>query len=252
MTEHAAGPEAGLVLREDAGGIATLTLNRPGQLNALSPSLFVELRGHIDAIAGAADTVGCVVLQGAGRSFCAGNDLKAIQAGETAPHPTFQAETVQALAALPQPVIVAVQGHCYTGGLELALAGDLLVCADDARFADTHGKWGMTPLWGMSQRLPRRVGPLKAKEMMFTGRVVGGAEAAAIGLANACVPAAELTASVRAMAEQIAANSWHTLRADKLLVERGQDFGLAEGLRFEAETSPGRGPDSAERIKRFG
>jgi len=241
-----------LVIRSDQDGVATLLLNRPEALNALSPTLFVTLREHIDAIAAATEQVGCVVLRGAGRSFCAGNDLKAIQAGEAAPSPTFQAETVAALAGLPQPVIVAVHGHCYTGGLELALAGDLLVAADSAKFADTHGKWAMTPLWGMSQRLPRRIGPLLAKEMMFTGRVVGGEEAARLGLANRCVPEATLVETVDEMAAAIVANSWHTLRADKMLVDAGQDLGLEAGLRFEQENSPGRGPDAEARIKQFG
>ncbi|MCK9520816.1 MAG: enoyl-CoA hydratase/isomerase family protein, partial [Dehalococcoidia bacterium] len=177
-----------LVLREDRDGVAWLTLNRPDALNALSPSLFVELRAHIDAIARDIDTVGCVVLRGAGRSFSAGNDIKAIQAGDRAPSPHFQAETLDAIEALPQPVIAAVHGHCYTGALELALACDLLVVAESARFADTHGKWSMTPTWGMSQRLPRRIGPIRAKEMMFTGTPISGARAVELGLANQCVP----------------------------------------------------------------
>ena len=88
-----------LVLREDADGLTTLTLNRPETLNALSPALFVELRAHIDAIAQQPDEIGCVILRGAGRSFSAGNDLKAIQAGERAPSKYFQAETLEAIEA---------------------------------------------------------------------------------------------------------------------------------------------------------
>ena len=241
-----------LVLRNDADGVATLTLNRPEQLNALSPALFVELRAHLDAIAAATDTVGCVVLCGAGRSFSAGNDIRAIQAGERAPSPSFQAETLDAIEALPQPVIAAVQGHCYTGALELALACDLLICAESARFADTHGKWSMTPTWGMSQRLPRRIGPLRAKEMMFSGRPLAGPEAAAIGLANRCVVDADLATATAALAAGIVANSWHTLRADKRLVNEGQHYTLAEGLAYERRTSPGAGPDMAERLQGFG
>ena len=241
-----------LVLRTDDSGIAFLTLNRPDALNALSPSVFVELRKHLDAIAGSLDTVGCVVLRGAGRSFCAGNDLKAIMAGERPPEPFFQAETLQTIEDLPQPVIASVQGHCYTGGLELALACDLLLASESARFADTHGKWGMTPTWGMSQRLPRRIGPLRAKELMLSGRTVDGREAAAIGLANRCVPHAELESSTLELAKQIVANSWHTLRADKKLVNQGQDFGLEQGLAFERRESPGASPDTAQRVAGFG
>jgi len=241
-----------LVLREDRDGLAILTLNRPQALNALSPTLFVELRQHVDAIAQQTDAVGCVILCGKGRSFSAGNDLKAIQSGEVAPSRHFQAETLDAIEQLPQPVIAAVQGHCYTGSLELALSCDLMIAAEGAKFADTHGKWGMSPTWGMSQRLPRRIGLLAAKEMMFSGRVVSGQEAAAIGLANRCVPDAELMDAAVAMARGFLENSWFTLRADKWLVNQGLNYTLGDGLRFEREKSPGRGPDMEERLKRFG
>ncbi len=243
--------DAPLVRRDDAEGVAFLTLNRPQALNALSPTLFVELRRHIDAIAGQTDRIGSVVLQAEGRSFSAGNDLRAIQAGEKAPTPTFQADTIIALERLPQPTIAAVQGHCYTGALELVLGCDLMVCSESARFADTHGKFSMTPLWGMSQRLPRRIGPLRAKEIMFTGRVVSGKEAAEIGLANFVVPDAELRHRTTELARQIVVNSWHTLRADKMLVDGGQNLGLIDALQFERDNSPGRGPDMEERLKAF-
>jgi enoyl-CoA hydratase/carnithine racemase len=240
------------VLREDSEGLSILTLNRPDALNALSPSMFVELREHIDAIASATDTVGCVILAGKGRSFSAGNDLKAIQAGERAPSVHFQAETLEAIERLPQPVIAAVQGHCYTGSLELALACDLIVATEGAKFADTHGKWGMSPTWGMSQRLPRRVGLSRAKEMMYSGRVVNGPEAAEMGLAVRCVADDQLMDAATDLARGFLENAWFTLRADKMLVNGGLDHTLAEGLVFERENSPGRGPDLEERLKGFG
>ncbi len=243
---------AGLVERTDSQGVAVLCLNRPDVLNALSPKLFEELRAHVDRLAAEIDTVGCVVLRGAGRSFSAGNDLRAIQAGERARSAHFQAETLDALERLPQPVIAAVQGHCYTGALELALACDLLIAAESARFADTHGKFGMTPTWGMSQRLPRRIGPLRAKELMFSGRPVTGTEAVALGLANHCVPDAELESRALALAGEIAANSWFTLRSEKALIREGEPLGLADALAFERTNSPGAGPDMQERLRGFG
>ena len=245
-------PEGNLVVREDRDGVAILTLNRPDMLNALSPSLFVELRQHIDQIATDTDRIGCVILRGEGRSFSAGNDLKAIQSGERAPSAHLQAETLDAIEALPQPVIASVQGHCYTGSLELALACDLLVAAQSAKFADTHGKWALTPTWGMSQRLPRRIGVLKAKEMMFTGRVVSGEESVELGLANCCVEDEQLQARTVALANDIVANSWHTLRADKSLVQAGQNHYLTDGLAYERQNSPGLGPDAGERMAGFG
>jgi len=108
------------VLRDDRDGVATLTLNRPEALNALNIPLFAELREHVSAIAEQTDSVGCVVLRGAGRAFSAGNDLKAL--GDPAPEPYYQAETIDMIEALPQPVIASVRGACYTGALELMLA----------------------------------------------------------------------------------------------------------------------------------
>ncbi|MGE3074379.1 MAG: enoyl-CoA hydratase/isomerase family protein [Dehalococcoidia bacterium] len=241
-----------LVLRTDSNGVATLTLNRPEALNALSPSLFIDLRAHVDALATQSDSIGCVVLRGGGRSFSAGNDIKAIQSGDRAPSAHFQADTITALQALPQPVIAQVQGHCYTGALELALGCDFIIAGESARFADTHGKWSMTPTWGMSQRLPRRIGTARAKQLMFTGTPLSGREAVDFGLANLCVPDAELEQTVSAMAATIVANSWHTLRADKQLVNEGQELALSEALAYERRTSPGAGPDMAERLKAFG
>jgi enoyl-CoA hydratase/carnithine racemase len=240
-----------LIIREDREGLAILTLNRQEVLNALNPALFVQLRQHIDDIAQRTDEVGVVILCGKGRSFSAGNDLKAIQRGEEAPTPHFQAETLDAIEALPQPVIAAVHGHCYTGSLELVLACDLLVAAESAQFADTHGKWSMSPTWGMSQRLPRRIGLNKAKEMMFSARVISGEEAVGLGLANKCVPDDQLMDAAIGMAREFLANSWFTLRADKWLVNEGQKRTLEDGLKFEREKSPGRGPDLEDRLKAF-
>lgn len=241
-----------LVTRQDDDGLSLLTLNRPDALNALSPDMFVELRGHVEDIRSRQDEIGVVILRGKGRSFCAGNDLRAIQSGEAAPTENFQSDTVDLIENLPQPVICAVQGHCYTGGLELALSADLIVAASSARFSDTHGKWGMTPKWGMSRRLPERVGMQRAKEMMFSARVVLAGEAVQIGLALEEIDDAALQDHVTAMARGFLDNSWHTLRGDKMLVNQGQNHGHWGALEFERRNSPGRGPDIEERIKSFG
>lgn len=239
-----------LVLREDAEGIATLTLNRPDKRNALNLALWGELDAHANAIAAAGDAIGAVILRANGPSFCAGNDLK--ERGIQGPRPQYQASIVTKLAELPQPLIVAVQGGCFTGGLELALAGDIIVAAESANFADTHGTFGLVPIWGMSQRLPRRVGPWKAREISFTGLPVDGAEAARIGLANHCVPDAALDATARRLAEAIAAQSRHSVLAYKRLYREQADLPLDAGLVHEVSNSAGVAPDMAERIaKRF-
>ncbi|MGB3865708.1 MAG: enoyl-CoA hydratase/isomerase family protein [Xanthobacteraceae bacterium] len=240
-----------LVLREDRDGCAVLTLNRPDKLNSLNVTLFAALETHVDAIAGQTDRIGLVILRGAGKCFSAGHDLNDISAGETPPRPHFQAGVIEKLADLPQPVITAVHGHCYTGALELALAGDLLICSENAKFADTHARWALSPIWGMSQRLPRRVGLPKAREMMFTCRTYTGREAEAMGLANICVPDASFDAELEKLAATILANSWYSHRANKALLVETDGLPLAAGLSYEIARSRGVGPDMAERISAF-
>jgi enoyl-CoA hydratase len=248
MTASASASDATLVRREDADGVATLVLNRPEKLNAMNPALFVELRAHIDDLATKADTIGCVVLTGAGRAFSAGNDLAAIAAREQPPTPHYQAETIDALEALPQPVIGKVKGHCLTGALELVLGCDLIVAGESASFGDTHGKWGLAPVWGMSVRLPERIGRATAKELMFTGRRVDGLEAARIGLANRCVPDDELDDAVAAMAAAVVANSWGTSRIDKQLLASSARLPRDEALLHERTAPFGFPDDMAERM----
>lgn len=240
--------DAPLVKRSDTDGVATLSLNRPEALNALSPALFVELRAHVDAL-GSDDDTRVVVLRGEGRSFCAGNDLKAIQSGELAPSKYFQAETIEALEALPQCVIGSVRGHCFTGGLELVLSTDLIVASDTARFGDTHGKFAMVPTWGMPSRLSARIGPSRARDMMFTGRHVSGAEALELGLANRCVPDDELDAVTAELATTVAAQSAWTIRHEKALMAATANMSVVEATRWERENGPGTGPDMMERIQ---
>ena len=240
-----------LVLRDDRDGLVTLTLNRPDKLNALNVELFVELRAHVDCIARQTDEVGLVVLRGSGKCFSAGHDLADIGAGEQPPKPGFQAETIEALANLPQPVLSAVHGHCYTGALELALAGDMIVAAESAKFADTHARWALTPVWGMSQRLPRRVGQAKSAEMMFTAKTYTAQEAVAMNLANFCVPLADFDAEIDQLAQQILANSSFSHRANKALLKDTDGMALPAGLSYEIHRSQGRGPDMQARIAAF-
>jgi enoyl-CoA hydratase/carnithine racemase len=240
-----------LVLRTDRDGVATLTLNRPEKLNALSVQLFQALGQHAEQIARQIDTVGLVIVRGAGRCFSAGHDLGDLVEGETPPRPNFQAEMIERLANLPQPVISAVHGHCYTGALELALAGDLIVAAESARFVDTHAKWSLTPIWGLSQRLPRRIGLAKAREMMLTCRTYGGREALAMGLANFCFPDGAFEDELSALTAGMLRNSWFSLRANKRLLVETDGLPLAAGLSYEIHRTEGVGPDMQARIDAF-
>jgi enoyl-CoA hydratase/carnithine racemase len=237
-----------MVLRDDSDGVATLTLNRPDKLNALNPPLIVELRHHLDALADQRDSIGCVVLTGAGRAFSAGHDLGSIAEHERAPHPHFESETIDALEALPQPVIAKIHGYCFTGALELALGCDILIAADTASLADTHGKWGLVPAWGMSVRLPERVGPGRARELMFTSRRLDGLEAARIGLVDRSVPEAELSDVVSALAAEILANSRGTNRIYKQLLADAGRMPREQALNHERSMPHGLPDDMAERM----
>lgn len=241
--------EQPLVLRSDRDGLCTITLNRPDKLNSLTPGVFVALREVLDAVA-ADDAVHCVVLQGAGRSFCAGHDLAAIADGERAPSRHFEPETVDALERLPQPTIAKVHGHCFTGGLELALGCDLIVATTTARFGDTHGQWGLVPIWGMSVRLPERVGRAMAKQLMFTSRRIDGVEAQRIGLADIAVPEEELDAAVEKLAGEILSNSAGTNRRVKLLIADADDLTRTDAIERERTLPHGVPEDMAERMSR--
>lgn len=238
-----------LVLRQDRNGVACLTLNRPDKLNALNVALFKALEAHVADLERA--PAGVVVVRGAGRCFSAGHDLGDIAAGETLPRPNYQSHVIERLADLPLPVVSAVHGHCYTGALELALAGDIIVAAESAKFADTHAKWALTPVWGLSQRLPRRVGTYKAREMMFTCRTYSGREAEGMGLANSCVADAEFDSAIDRLTAQILAQSSFSHAANKRLLIATDGMAQRAGLAHEIYHGEGRGPDMAERIAGF-
>ena len=240
-----------LVLREDRGPAVILTLNRPDKLNSLNVPVFEALEAHVAALEADRGGAAVVVLRGAGRCFSAGHDLGDIATGEKLPRANYQSHVIERLANLPMPVISAVHGHCYTGALELALAGDIILAAESAKFADTHARWALTPVWGLSQRLPRRVGTYKAREMMFTCRTYSGREAEAMGLANTCVADDQFEAAIDALAAEIAANSSFSHAANKRLVTHTDGLPITAGLAHEIYNGEGVGPDMRDRIAAF-
>ena len=239
----------GLVQRYDEDRLCTLVLNRPAVLNALNRQMFVELRAHIDTLAADPDCASCVLLLGAGRSFCSGADLGMLeQLSPEMPLEPFEPETIEAFAALPQPTIAAVHGHCFTGGLELALAADITVAADDAKFADTHARWGLVPAWGMNVRLPLRVGVMRAKELMFSGREVDAREALAIGLVSHVFRRETFDSSARALARSISRNAPGALRLTKQSIDRALGRPPSVALAEERALHPGLGDEFLARL----
>jgi enoyl-CoA hydratase/carnithine racemase len=242
--------ERELVVRTTEDGLCTLALNRPEKLNALNVETFRQLDAHLKAVDPA--EVGCVLLTGNGRSFCAGHDLDDLASGaEGLDAARFETNVIEHLATLPMPVVAAVRGHCYTGGLELVLGADIIIASENARFADTHAKWDLVPVWGLSQRLPRRIGPHKAKEMMFSARAYSGAQAAEMGLANFCLPDDAFDEGVKAFCADILANSRRSARAIKKLMLDTEGMSLAQGIAWELHRSEGHGPEFAARLAKL-
>jgi enoyl-CoA hydratase/carnithine racemase len=244
------------ILIDHDGAVRTITLHRPEALNALTPALLEELATALDDIAASAD-VRVVVLTGEGRAFSAGVDLKAlaempITGGDVADTLNAPARRVtHMLSTMPQVTIAKVNGFCFTGALELALACDLFVVAAEAKLGDTHAKFGLRPTWGMSARLIHAVGPVRARELSYTARTFMGTDALAYGIASHCVPLADLDATVADLAAAISANSPESIAAYKDLYRNQQDLGLAAGLTFEENARYPMG-GASDRVAGFG
>lgn len=241
------------ILYEVDEQIAWITINRPDALNSVNPDVLREIGEAVEQ-ADQSEEVSVIVLTGAGRAFCAGVDLKSLQGleggdvGEALNN--IARGTQDKIASIGKVVIAMVNGFCLTGGLELALACDLIIAADEAKLGDTHVKWGLRCTWGMSQRLPLRVGELKAREMTYTAEMVSGLEAEQIGLVNKSVPAAQLKEVVLNMAGKIKRNSLDAIAAHKSLYNQSQKEAMSQGLEREFSTAP-QIRDTADRLTGF-
>lgn len=241
-----------------SNGVLTISFNRPDAMNALHPEMLIEVCTLVNRVS-ADDTICAVVLQGEGRAFSAGVDLKVLQGTEPAYGRIgnmFDAPAKQAYTAIRDarvPVIAKVHGACFTGALELALHCDFIFTTDATKFGDTHTKFGLRPTWGMSQTLSQAIGIRKAKELSFTARVVKGNEAALLGLVNESVAnTTELDQLVIARLAEIAGNSRAAVAAMKdlyRLSEQGDSMEQALAKELNAEYSDI--VDTAERLSSF-
>lgn len=230
-------PSAPVLLREDADGIATLTLNRPAQYNALSEEMLTSLQCELDAIA-PDDTVRVVIIGANGKAFCAGHDLKEMRASEDrAVHQALFDKCGRLMISinrLPQPVIARAHGIATAAGCQLVANCDLAVAADDARFAVSGINAGLfcsTPAVPLSRNLPRK----QAMQMLLTGEFISAQEALAYGLVNEVVAAAELDAATQSLAASIAAKSAYSIKLGKEMFYRQLEMGLAEAYAFASE-----------------
>jgi enoyl-CoA hydratase/carnithine racemase len=222
---------------ETNSGLTQISINRPQIMNALSPASLAELKKAV-LEAGQNPQTAVIVITGAGKAFAAGADLQSLdqklENGRVGAVIDEAANSViEAIQSTPKVVIAMVNGHCYTGALEIVLACDLIVASENARFGDTHVRFGLRPSWGMSQRLPRAVGYYKAKELSFTARIIDAREAERIGLVNQTVPADKLAERVRELASEIQANSLEAVAAYKSLYNQSMRGTMAQGLEME-------------------
>ena len=241
-----------LVLRENRDGTAILTLNHPENLNALSKDMVETLEAHVDTIERETKTIGLVILRGAGGNFSSGHDMKEVLSQVKAhAKPHFYVEVIDKVSNLPQQVIAAVQGHCSTGALELALAADLIVASASSCFTDAYARWGLTPIWGLSLRLPHRIGTAKAAEMMYTCRRYSGREAFEMHLANFCFTDDQFDAELARLAGDILANSWYSNQVNKRALLESAGLTLREAHALNMFKNEGLAPDAALRVARF-
>lgn len=228
-----------LLIVDKDNGVTTVTMNRPDALNALSTGLrqalvqtFRELK--VDP------STEVVVLTGAGRAFTAGLDLKEL-GGETgeaeAGKAVYDTDLESALKGFGKPIIGAINGFAITGGFELALMCDILICSTAARFADTHARVGIVPGWGLSQRLPRLIGLTRAKELSLTGNFMSAEQAYEWGMINRVVEPEALLETAQGLARDILTTEPVTRTTVLRIMNEGWDATLGEGMAIEQAAS---------------
>ena len=216
------------------GGVATIRLDRP-PMNALNVQVQEELRAAAAEVGGRSD-VAAVVLYGGEKVFAAGADVKEMATmayTEMVDRSAALQSAFTAVARIPKPVVAAVTGFALGGGCELALCADFRVCAEDAKLGQPEILLGVIPGAGGTQRLPRLVGPARAKDIIFTGRFVKADEAERIGLVDKVVPAAQVYDEALAWAGQFRNAASYALRAAKAAIDRGLEVDLDTGLEIE-------------------
>jgi len=222
---------------EVSDAVATITIRRPEKLNALDPTVVRELSAAVTALVERGD-VRAAILTGEGKAFVAGADITAMQALSTAEAKRF-ADAGHALGALiesaPFPFIAAVNGFALGGGCELALACDFIYASDKAKLGQPEVKLGVIPGFGGTQRLARRVGVGRARELCYTGDIITAEQALAMGLVNAVFPAEELMAKAHATAKKIAEQGPLAIASAKRVILRGEGMSLASANELEAQ-----------------
>lgn len=226
------------IIYEKSDGVATITLNRPEALNAFSKDVVSEILHVLEDVKND-ENVRVVVLTGAGeKAFSAGADIKsmagmnALKARELS---LMGEKLCVALENLEKPVVAALNGYALGGGLEVAMSCDLRIASENARVGQTEVNIGLIPGWGGTQRLTRLVGMTKAKELVFTGKMIDAKTAEQIGILNMVVPADKFRETVRQFALELSSKAPVAVKVAKVLINKGSDIGLDSALALERE-----------------
>jgi len=221
------------IIFEKEENIAVITFNRPDAMNALNNQTRAEFREAIAAVA-ADDQIKVLILTGSGKAFVAGSDIK--EFSQTTPYAAHNINRLgEMVEKLEKPVIAAVNGFCLGGGNEIAMGCDIIIASDKAKFGQTEVNIGIIPGGGGTQRLPRLIGACRAKELIYTGDIIGVEEAYRLGLVNRVVPVDQLMPMAKELAKKIATKSAAALKLAKAAINRGMQTNLESGLKYEYE-----------------
>lgn len=226
-----------VLLIEKNDGVATLTLNRPEAMNALSRELMERLTSAFHEIQSDEETR-VAVITGSGRAFCAGMDLKELgSGGDTSRGTKIGNPADEAMRAFEGPIIAAVGGFAVTAGFELALASDVIIASTQARFVDSHVRVGILPGWGLGVKLPRLIGPGRAKSVSLTGNPIDAKTAESWGLVTQVVEPEELLPTAHALARDMVSCDPEMLSSYKRLIDRCLAMPIEEALAYETSVS---------------
>jgi enoyl-CoA hydratase len=221
------------IVFEKEENVAIITFNRPDAMNALNNQTRAEFTEAIAEVA-ADDDIKVLILTGSGKAFVAGSDVK--EFSQTTPYAAHNISRLgEIVEKLEKPVIAAVNGFCLGGGCEIAMACDIIIASEKAKFGQPEVNIGIIPGGGATQRLPRLIGVCKAKELIYTGDIINADQADRLGLVNRVVPVDELMPAARELAKKIATKSAAALKLAKTAINRGMRTNLESGLKYEYE-----------------
>lgn len=241
-------------VKKRENGIACITISRPKAMNSLTRSMITDLAKAFKSLSG--DTlVKVIIITGAGRAFCSGVDLTAAQDVFKGDVKNVDEDAVYQMEQCRKPIIGAINGYAVTAGFEIALACDILIASTEAKFIDTHSKFGIFPSWGLSQKLPRIIGVNRAREVSLTSMPLNAQLAEKWGLVSRLVPPVELMKTAESIAESIIGNHEDMVLRYKAVINDGMKLALGNALELEKKQAhsyyEGMHPEMFVKMQKF-